>query len=124
MPVTVQDAVFDILPSPGWGSPSIRKAPKIKFESANGYKHQRERWSSPRYTYPLKWSVLTAAEANTLKNWLDSTASNSFWFLPSTAMWGGVTAPSIKLMRVSDDEIKFVPLTYGYFSVEITLEEL
>ena len=124
MPVEVQDTLFDILPSPSWGTPRIRKAPKISFEAANGYKHQRERYSHARYTYPLKWPVLTTAEVNTLENWMDETASNTFWFLPPTAMWGGTTNPTIRLMRVSSEEVTITPISYGYYSVEITLEEV
>lgn len=123
MPV-VQDTLFDILPSPSWGSPRIRRAPKVTFEAANGYKHQRERYSHARYKYPVKWPLLTAAELSTLENWLDQTGSNTFWFLPPTAMWGGTTNPTIRLMRVASEEVTITPLSYGYYSVEILLEEV
>ncbi len=124
MPVIVQDTLFDILPSPAWGSPRIRKAPKIGFEAANGYKHQRERYSHARYAYPIKWPVLTAAEVSTLENWLDQTGSDTFWFLPPTAMWGGTTNPTIRLMRVVSEEVTITPVSYGFYSVEILLEEV
>lgn len=124
MPVIVQDTLFDMLPSPAWGSPRIRKAPKIKFQAESGYTHQRERWSNARYSYPTKWPLLTTAEVNTLENWLDNTGSKTFLFLPPTAMWGGTTNPTIRLMRVASEEITITPVSYGYYSVEILLEEV
>lgn len=124
MPVIVQDEVFEILPSPAWGSPQKRRAPKIRFQAAAGYVHQRERYSHARTVYPLKWPLLTEAEKNTLENWLDNTKSDTFWLVPPTGLWSGLDAPVIKLCRVTDDEITFTPISYGYWSVDITVEEV
>lgn len=124
MPVIVQDEVFDLLPSPSWGTPQKRKAPKIKFQSANGYVHQRERYSHPRMAYSLKWPLLTEAEKNTLENWLDSVKSATFWLVPPTGLWSGLSAVSVKLCRLTDDEITFTPLSYGYWAVDINVEEV
>jgi hypothetical protein len=124
MPITVQDTLFDLLPSPSWGTPRIRTAPKIRFQAANGYVHQRERYSHARYKYPLKWDLLTETEMNTLENWLDQTGSNTFWFLPPTALWGGTGTPTIRLVRVTDEETIVMPLAFGCYSASLTLEEV
>jgi hypothetical protein len=124
MPVIVQDEVFDMLPSPDWGSPQHRKTPRIKFEAAAGYVQQRERYPHSRYKYPLKWSRLAEAEKNILENWLDQVKSNAFWIIPPTGLWSGLGGITIKYCRVSDDEVIFTPLAYGQWSVEITVEEV
>jgi len=124
MPVIVQEEVFDMLPSPSWGSPQTRRAPKIRFQAAAGYTHQRERYSHARMIYTLRWPLLLEAEKNTLENWQDSIGSATFWLLPPTALWSGLGSPTVRLMRLTDDEVKYIPVSYGVWSVELTVEEV
>lgn len=124
MPAEVQDEIFEILPSPSWGTPQKRTAPKLRFQAAAGYTHQRERYSHARFNYPLKWPLLTEAEFQTLQNWLDSTGSATFWFLPPTALWSGIGSATVRLCRIVSDEVSITPVAYGLYSVEITLEEV
>jgi len=124
MPVLVQEELFEILPSPSWGTPQIRKDPKVVFESSGGYRHQRDKWTSARWAFPLKWALLTEAEVQTLTNWLDNIGSDTFLFVPPTAAWGGVLNAVVRLCRLPEQEVRIIPLAYGFYSAEIIVEDV
>lgn len=111
MPVIVQDEIFDILPAPTVMELK-RRAPKIKFEAAAGYEHQRERYSHARRSYGLRF-LCNQAQLNTLDNWLDMTKSATFWWLPPEAVWKSPTAPTIRLMRITSEEIPYEVVLSG-----------
>ena len=128
MSVVIDNLEFDLLPSPSYaGYAPTRKAPKIKFEAESGYTHQRERWPFARRSWPLEWPVLTTAEKNTLENFLDYIKSTSFVFVPPDSLWprpDGTILPEIHLCRVTDEDIVIKPISYGFWSAKITVEDL
>jgi hypothetical protein len=128
MPVVVENREYELLPSPSWGG-YVRKrtAPKIRFQSAKGYVHQRESFPSPRGVFSLEWGLLSDAEKNLLSCWLDYIGSASFCFVVPESIWprpDGSVIPEVRLCRVTDEEIDFKPLSYGWWSAKITVEEI
>ena len=128
MPVVIDNIEYDILPSPSYGNYApVRKAPKVKFQAEAGYTHQRDRWPNARRSYPLEWLLLTTPEKNTLDNWLDYIQSKSFYFVPPDSAWprpDGSIVPEIHLVRVVDEETIIKPISYGFWTAKITVEDL
>ncbi len=129
MPVTVEDSIFDILPTSTYNIKIARNAPKITFQSANGYKHQREQYSYARHSYDVEF-IVTQEKWNTLENWLDQVGSNTFWYLPPESMWKSPTAPAIRLCRIPTDSIdttvlrSSAPGNAPLYSVKFRMEEV
>ncbi len=129
MTIAIDNRSYDLLPSPSWGNyVPTRKAPKIKFQATAGYSHQRERWPSARYSYPLEWALLTVSETNMLEDWIEYIGSSTFYFVPPESLWprgaDGSVAPIIRLGRIVDDEIAIKPVAYGFFTAKLTIEEV
>jgi len=130
MPVTIDSTLFDLLPPPQFGQYSItRMAPKVTFQSANGYKHQREAFSSARYRFVNGWNALTVAQYNTLMAWLDYAGSGAFYYVvPDTEAFAGMSLTT-RLVRIVDEETEITPFDKtaageGFYRVRITLEDL
>ena len=130
MSVVIDNQEFDLLSSPSLGSYApARKAPKVKFQAAAGYTHQRERYPSARRSFPMEWPLMTLAQKNMLENWLDFIGSQSFYFIDPQSLLprpDGSIVPAIYLCRVVDEEtvIKPHPRAFRRFSAKITVEEL
>lgn len=129
MPVIVQDSLFDILPASTYNIKIKRSAPKVTFQSANGYKHQREKYSHARRIYDVEF-IVNQTQLNTLDNWLDENGSNTFWWLPNEALWKDSASPTIRLVRISTEEISYNTILSGsaaggpLYSVQFTMEEV
>lgn len=105
MPVIVEDNIFEILPHPSTNIKITRKAPKITFQSANGYKHQREQYAYARRTYDVEFFIVQS-QLNTFDNWLDQNGSKTFWWLPPESLWKSVN-PTIRLMRIGTEAVNY-----------------
>lgn len=125
MPVTIDNTLFDLLPPPQFGNYSIiRTAPKVTFQSAGGYSHQREAWSSARYKFVHGWGVLTAAQYNMLTAWLDFAGSDAFYYVvPDTAFFSGMSLTT-RVVKIIDEETEITPIGDGLYQARITLRDL
>lgn len=125
MPVTIDNTDFELLPSPSYGPyRKVRVSPKIKFQAAKGYSHQRDAFTGPKYRFPLGWKLLNTAEHNMLVAWLDFAKSNAFYFVvPDTAAFAGMEL-DVHLVRIVDEETEIEPVSPGWYRAAITLEDV
>lgn len=113
----------------GGYKPSII-APKIRFQATAGYVHQRERYPAPSRRIELEIPLMTQAEYNMLRAWLEHIGSGSFWYVLPTSLAprpDGQIIPRGILCRVIDEEIPDEPLfpNDGFcWRVKITLESI
>jgi len=130
MPVEVQNEIFDLLPAPTLASYApVRKAPKVKFQAASGYTHQRERYPVARRTFPYEWTSLTLDQKNMLDAWLDGNGSKTFYFVPyesTLPLADGSIEPVLLLGRIVDEDIviKANPRAHGRWMAKFTIEEV
>lgn len=130
MPVEVENEIFELLPSPTLASYApARKAPKVKFQSASGYTHQRERYPSARYSFPYEWALLTLEQKNLLEAWLDDTGSKTFYFVPPESLIplaDGTVVPQLRLARIVDEQTVIRPhgRAFGRWTAKITIEDV
>jgi len=62
-----------------------------------------------------------------LEIWLDYIKSQTFYFVPPESLWprpDGTIVPVIRLGRVVDEETVIKPISYGYFTAKIMVEEV
>jgi hypothetical protein len=125
MPTIIDNTTFDLLPAPQFGAFQIkRKAPKIKFQAAKGYVHQREQYPAPKYQFTHGWNVLTTAQCNLLRAWLDFAGSDAFYYVvPDSEFFEGMVNDT-HLVRIVDEETEITPLSNGKYKVSITMEDL
>lgn len=130
MSAVLDNLVYDLIPAQFGGYKPTIVAPKIRFQAAAGYVHQRERYPALGRKIVLETNITSQGEYNMIRAWLDYVGSDSFWYVLPTSLSprpDGQVIPRGILCRIIDEEIPDDPIFPNdgfYWHVRITLESI
>lgn len=130
MPAAFENQYYDLIEADFGGYKQSIVAPKIRFQAAAGYVHQRERYPAQARKIVIESARATEGERNMMRAWLVYMGSGTFWYVLPASLAprpDGQVIPRGVLCRVIDEEIPDEPVGYGdgpYYHLRVTLESI
>lgn len=121
----IENTLFELLPPPTYSDyKKVKLVPKVKFQSAGGYKHQRNKFAGNKYRFYHGWNIISDAAVNTLEMWIEFAKSNSFYYVVPDSVSFPANETMVRVVRIIDDEVEITPIGFGFYTAKITMEDL